>query len=240
MYVRLDDWVIGARIFVKRSYEKHVADVVRQSLKAGDVMLDLGANIGYFTLLGASRVGAHGKVIAFEPDAGNRALIQKSLEQNSFSGVVICPYAVADRAGWAGFQREDSNGQLVPDGSSAGMYQVQTVALDDFLADEPRIDAVKMDIEGSEMLAWRGMRGLLNRHRPLLFTELHPAALRQVSGVEPEVFLEELRSAGYDLYVLDRAHGRHPRPQTNEEILSNLRESLYDHIELLGIAAHKS
>src|SRR5258707_7107448 len=96
MFVRLDDWLIGARILVRRSYEKYVADVMRPLVKPGTVLLDLGANLGYFTLLGASRVGGQGQVIAFEPNPANCALIRASVARNGFQNVVLYRKTVAE------------------------------------------------------------------------------------------------------------------------------------------------
>ena len=231
LYVRLDDWLIGARIILNRSYEKYVADVVRPRLKPGDVMLDLGANIGYFTMLGAACVGAGGKVIAFEPSAANCALVRASAARNGFSNVTLHQKAVAERAGWVGLELEDSNGKIVRD-AAASEARVETVALDKMLADEPHIHLVKMDIEGAEPLALAGMTRLLERHRPLLFTEFHPVSLRDVSGFEPEDYLRALRALGYDLHVIDRVRGLHPQPQSNGEIWSAYAASPYEHIEL--------
>src|SRR5256885_3164883 len=71
IYVRLDDWAVGARIAVRRTHEPHVTRVMLPLLRPGTVIVDIGANIGYYTLLAASRIGSTGKVIAFEPSLEN-------------------------------------------------------------------------------------------------------------------------------------------------------------------------
>lgn len=230
MYVRLDDWLIGARIVWNRSYENYVARVMRPLLQPGDVMLDLGANLGYFTLLGAARVGPHGKVIAFEPGAGNCGLIRASIRHNRFQNIVLHQKAVADRAGYVGLELEGSNGKIVRD-APPELANVETVALDAVLANEPRITLVKMDIEGAEGLALRGMQQLIARHRPRIFAEFHPSALRQVSGMAPEHYLSALRAPGYELFVIDRAEGL-SHALTNEQILAVHAASPYEHIDL--------
>jgi len=75
LYVRLDDWAIGGRIALKRSYEAHVTGVMRSLLRPGMVVVDIGADMGYYSLLAASRVGNSGKVMAFEPGTENAALL---------------------------------------------------------------------------------------------------------------------------------------------------------------------
>jgi ubiquinone/menaquinone biosynthesis C-methylase UbiE len=81
IYVRLDDWAVGARIAVKRTYEQHITKVIRSYLKPGAVFIDIGANIGYYTLLSAAHVGDTGKVIAFEPSSNNCALLEMSVSK---------------------------------------------------------------------------------------------------------------------------------------------------------------
>ena len=129
LYVRLDDWAIGARIAIRRNYEPHVTASMIPFLQRGTVVVDIGANIGYYTLLAASRIGDKGKVIAFAPSSGNCMLLQKSVQANGFDNVVLHPYAVADLDGWVGLSMDDSNGTINRDDPLACMYQVQAVTL---------------------------------------------------------------------------------------------------------------
>src|SRR5262250_1998178 len=130
IYVRLDDWAIGARIAVRRTHEPHVTRVMCALLQPGAVMVDIGANIGYYTLLAAARVGSTGKVIAFEPSIDNCALLHKSLQANRFENVVLHNVAVADTASVVGFRMHESNGYIIPDHPLIHSEQVQTVTLD--------------------------------------------------------------------------------------------------------------
>jgi len=202
MYVRLDDWAVGFLIALKRTYEAHVTAAIKPFLKPGSVVLDIGANIGYYTLLAASRIGKGGKVIAFEPSAEDIAMLRMSLAVNRFDNVTIHAKAVAEANGVLSFRMADSIAVVGRSGPAAKAFQVESVALDSYLKDEPRIDLVKMDIDGGEGLALRGMKQLLKRHRPVLFSEFSPALLRDISGIAPEAYLEELRSLGYALRAL--------------------------------------
>lgn len=233
MYVRLDDWLIGARIWLRRSYEKYVADVMRPLLKPGDVMLDLGANVGYFTLLGASRVGDRGHVLAFEPSAGNCALIEASARENGFKNIVLYQKAVGERAGTVGFEPEDSNGKILR-GARNDKTRVEMVALDECLSAQARVDLVKMDIEGAEALALAGMTRLLTRFHPVLFSEFHPAALAETSQIQPEAYLGALRALGYQLFVIDRERGLRAQPSSDTEIFKAYQDSPYEHIDLVA------
>jgi len=239
LYVRLDDWAVGARIAVKRSYEPHVTRALGAALKHGAVLLDIGANIGYYTLFAAARTGPAGKVIAFEPSSDNCALLRMSLQANRFEHVRLYPYAVADREGIVGFGMDDSNGRISQANPSASQFQVQAVALDTFLKDEPRVDVIKMDIEGAESLALHGMRGLIRRHRPLLFTEFSPHGLELASASTPQGYLDQLRDLGYELFVIPRNGEIARTPQSNQQIMGHFaRPGQADHLDLIGTPRH--
>lgn len=233
MYVRLDDWLIGARIFLRRRYEAYAAEVMRAYLKPGQTVLDLGANVGYYTLLAAMIVGKAGKVIAFEPLADNCDLIRKSLAVNHFTNVTLYPFAVADTQSTVGVTREESNGMIVRD-TRAASERVRAVALDAFL-DKPRVDVIKMDIEGAEGLALNGMRELVRANHPIVFTELHPQALLTVSRMSAEDYLDAWRALGYEIYVLDRVTGQDRAPSSNAEITARLAKNPYPHLDLLAL-----
>jgi FkbM family methyltransferase len=240
MYVRLDDWDVGARIAVKRTYERHVTESMRPLLKPGMVMIDIGANIGYYSLLAASRVGATGKVTAFEPSMENCALLQKSVKANGFDNVVIHSMAVTDLEGTVGFSMGDSNGSIDRKNPDSRPIQVRAVRLDGFLKDEPRIDLIKMDIEGAEGFALAGMRHLLARYRPILFTEFCPSALQAISEIMPEDYLSDLRELGYELHIVHRGRARNGGPQSNEEIMREFAECQSDHLDIAAYPRDRS
>ena len=234
MYVRLDDWLVGARIALRRRYEPHVVAAMRPLLGPGTVMVDIGANVGYHTLMAASLVGRAGKVIAFEPASDNCVLLTRSLVANGFDNVVVHTLAVADVAGLVGFVMDESNGCINPGDPFASAMQVRAVVLDAFLADERRIDVIKMDIEGSEGRALRGMHGLLHRCRPVLFTEFFPSALPWRSAMGAEEYLDELRALGYSLAVIDRESGPAPTAQENREILAQVAADGRGYVDLVA------
>lgn len=233
LYVRLDDWVIGARIALRRSYEPHVARVFRALLRPAMSVLDLGANIGYYTMLAAAMVGPAGRVAAFEPGPANASLLAASVAANGFRTVTLFPCAVADAAGTVGLQLDDSNGQLTAP-EAAGVTRVQAVSLDGLLGPAYPVDLIKIDIEGAEGLALAGMEGLVRARRPLIITEFSPTALSLVSRIAPEGYLGRLRALGYDLHVIDRQHGLGRRPASDREVMAHLATSASEHLDLLA------
>jgi FkbM family methyltransferase len=235
MIVRLDDWLIGARIAIRKTHEPHVTEILVPLLRPGMVFVDIGANIGYFTLLAATHVGENGKVIALEPSDSNCGLMKRSIELNGFSNVTVFPYAAANEERMVGFGMDESNGGIhldVPAKDCAA--QVQAIRLDDLLDGEARIDVIKIDIEGAEWHALQGMKALVRRHQPLIFSEFSPTGLELVSRITPEKYLNGLRELGYRLYVIDRESRLKTRALENDEILKLYENCGYDHLDLMA------
>jgi len=190
MYIDRRDPDVGAPIRESKQYEPHVTSALLSVLAAGDTFLDIGANIGYFSLLAASVVGEMGKVICFEPNVQNLRLLHASVLENGFQHVQVFPLAASDSRHVLKLQSFGSNGFLVAAPSEPSNHQfVQSVAVDDLVSAEGRVHVIKMDIEGYESLALRGMRQLVARYRPILFTEFNVWHLRHHGGIEPKFFL---------------------------------------------------
>jgi FkbM family methyltransferase len=197
------------RLYSKGVYEPFETSLFEQEVRSGDVVLDLGANIGYYTLIFASRVGPAGHVYAFEPDPENAELLRRNVELNGYRNVTAVEAAVSDEQQTLTlYLSDESKAHRIYDaGGGRGTATVEAVRLDDWFAqhgETARIDIVKMDIEGAEGLAFAGMRGLVARTRPrLLVTEFQPRSLARC-GTEPAAYLAALRAAGYALYEIPR------------------------------------
>lgn len=242
IYVRLNDYFIGAYIAREKIYEPHVTRELRRLLQPGMTFLDIGANIGYFTLLAAEQVGEEGTVLAFEPVERNCDALLRSIEANDRHNIILYPYAVGEQKQRVALDvgGKNSNSRVLrnmPDDTRPLMAEV--VALDEFLSDLPRLDVVKMDIEGAEPQAISGMRRLIQQHRPVILTEFSPDLIRITSGVEPDAFLDSLSSMGYELFEIvarksegDQAGYRRLTPQRLQEAYKQL--SYLDHIDLIA------
>jgi FkbM family methyltransferase len=240
LYVRRNDYFIGAVIARERQYEPHVTAAVRRLLEPEQVFLDIGANIGYFTLLAASLVGQAGSVIAFEPNPANCELIRMSIAANSAENVTLHSYAVADVARTFPLDvgGTNTNGMLLTDGAEPldpEALMVQSVVLDSFLDPTMRVDLVKLDIEGAEPLALRGMAQLIQRHRPRLLLEFAPKLIERTSQMDPGQFLELLASWGYRLEILNAGLAATTPSVTAEAILRVWGQSELSHLDLLGV-----
>jgi FkbM family methyltransferase len=180
LFVMPNDY-IGRSIIESKTHEPEVTAVIRRVLKEGDVFLDIGANIGYFTMLASSLVRASGKVIAFEPNPQNLQLIYSSLLESHVENVTVYPYAVSDKATILRFVTVGSNGGVITDKSNAAgsphHLLVPSVVLDEILKNELKIDLIKIDIEAHEPAAIRGLEGLIKKLRPRIITEFFPWAM---------------------------------------------------------------
>lgn len=199
-----NDYVVSS-IMAYKTYEPHVTQVLKGELRPDDVFLDIGANVGFFTMTAWSIVKGRGKVISIEPNPGNVQLIYASIVENKAENVHVYPYAASNAAGILRFANIGSNGLVVTDQSPEQRHSlyVQSVVLDDLLKDEPKIDVVKIDIEAYEPFALMGMTKLIERHRPRILTEFHPWALQYYNLLEPTDYLERILRFGYDLFIIE-------------------------------------
>jgi FkbM family methyltransferase len=133
------------------------------------VAFDVGANVGYYTLLLSRGVGPKGLVIAFEPNPVNVAHLKEHLRLNKIGNVKIVEAAVSDRKGTAFFSGEGAMGKLSQNGTPT-----TTVQLDNY----PRPDFIKMDIEGGETAALRGSAKILAERRAIWFIATHGGMVR--------------------------------------------------------------
>lgn len=212
IYVRTDDPFIGKPIAERHHYEPHVVQQVRRWLKPGDTFVDIGANIGYFTLLAAFLVGDEGRVFAFEPNISNCELLKLGLTDNQFHNVTLYPHAVAESEQPFLLEVNGSNGWVIPfdapraatrETDNPTQFLTTSVTIDHTLRDVDRVDLIKMDIEGAEYRALQGMAEVLCRFRPVLLTEFSPATIEMCSRVHPEDYLDALRAYQYELFVIE-------------------------------------
>ena len=192
IFVRKSDRDIGSAISRGVSYEPHVTALLRRELHKGNTFLDVGANIGYFTMLGAKLVGAAGRVIAVEPMDKNLQLVYLGIRKNAFEHVRVMPFGASNHSGIVSIVTDPNTSnalvQSAPTSSSPSNFApVQT--LDWLCRDLDALDFVKMDIEGHEVFAWQGAERIFAKYRPRIATEFHPYALKANSGLDYNDYL---------------------------------------------------
>lgn len=178
---------------VPTTYEPEVWRELLDSVRTGDVVADVGANIGLYAVALARRVGPTGRVIAYEPDAANAALLRRNLALNGAGGVVdVREVAVGSERGELPFLSDRQQSRFDPSGAA----RVRVVTLDDELE---RLALLKIDVEGFECAVLEGARSLLadERRRPRrIFVEAHLARLPELGRTEQDV-TSALERAGY-------------------------------------------
>jgi FkbM family methyltransferase len=210
IYAMTSDINIGNYIIQSKHYETHVTSILSKTLESGSVFLDLGANIGYFSLLASGIVGSSGKVISFEPNTQNLQLLYSSILENKFNNIYTYPFAVSDTNQILKITSFGSNGFLdTPESDQLNCQFTQSIVLDKILQNEDRINVIKMDIEGYEPLALNGMQDIINTHRPIIITEFSPWHIEHRSKSNPQDYLREILKNGYCLSVIEHSGCAH-------------------------------
>jgi len=190
------------------TYEPDLQAALRAFTPEGSVVYDVGANIGYVSLMCAYCTGPEGQVFSFEPLPQNQQRLECNLALNGLQQrVSLVKAAVGRQSGATKFwvHASTSMGRLdsvLPDkGSFSSAIDVQVVSLDDFVFVEgnPPPDLVKLDIEGGEVDALPGMQRVLQENRPLLLVEIHGTQAGRVVW-------QQLQQAGYSMYWMRRGH----------------------------------
>lgn len=176
--------------------EPEVQDALQRYLRPEMTFYDLGANIGFFSLLAARLVGEQGRVIAFEADPEIAARLREHVDRNGFRCVTVVEKAVWSKGSKVLFERVDlatspdrGLGHVV-NTSSANTIEIEAVTLDDFARTSRAPDFIKCDVEGGEVEVFRGARGLLAEKRPGILCEIHSEANRRA-------LLADLKRFGY-------------------------------------------
>ncbi len=167
---RPEDAYIVSRLSLK-AYEGEVRKQISELLKPGMTLVDVGANLGWYVLLGARLVGPSGRVYAFEAASSTATVLAKNIAANHHRNVTIVTKAVTDRSGRISFFIEDSSGGsgVFASGRETDRTEVEAVSLDEFFQEQgwPEVHVIKIDVEGAEKLVLSGMRELSRRNPAL-------------------------------------------------------------------------
>jgi len=218
------DQTISRRIREEGIWEPYETSLVLSMLQPGEVFVDVGANIGYFSVLAASVVGEGGAVIAFEPDPDNFRLLQANVALNGYrEQVVVVEAGLAGscRAGQL-FLSEDNLGdhQIYATADARSSLSVTLYNGSQYLADKlQRLDLLKVDTQGSEYEVMAGLLPLLRQlpSVPRIIIELTPWSLRQ-AGASGRALIELLATLGQPLWIID--HIEHALAASNAEELA--------------------
>lgn len=199
LFVDPADPGISKELLVHRTHEPIATSLLRETIQEGMVVVDIGSNIGYYLTLAASRVGRSGKVVGIEPAPRNVQLLRRNIELNGLTNVSVVEGAAADRDGdgvlyvsnLSNWHSTLASSQAQRGEVSVKMFKIDTLVESLGL---PRVDLIRMDIEGAEIEAVPGMLRTLQTWWPKLVIELHPPLV----GAEPIRKLQDaLAGLGY-------------------------------------------
>ena len=185
-------WSAGAGVadFWMGTYETEKAELLFRHVKPGWTAYDIGANVGFYSLLVSRLVGPSGHVVAFEPSPRNLEFLRHHLNLNHTTNVKVLDVAVSDAEGVTRFSVDsDPKKSRITD---AGEITVRTTTLDRLIGELPMPDLIEMDIEGAEYSALRGAERMLRTLRPVIFLSTHGHDIHRAC-------CELLRSLGYKL-----------------------------------------
>jgi FkbM family methyltransferase len=201
-------WVRGgyeyAYFLYKEFVEARSVTLLRAWIRPGTSVIDVGANIGFFTLHLARWVSGEGRVLALEPDTLNYARLRRAVSRAGVAArVEAIQAAVAEESGQAFLELNPANPADHKLGDSGVRVAVTTI---DELTRErnwPAVSLIKIDVQGAEPRVLEGARETIARFRPAIFIEIHDASLRRY-GSSARALLETCLSLGYTLRVLSR------------------------------------
>ena len=206
------------RLSIYGIHSKIDFEIFQKYVKKGDNVLDVGANIGYFTLMLAKLVGPTGKVFAFEPDPRNISLLKKNIETNGYQNVVVVPKAVSNvNEKCTLFTSQSTFGQnriYEPKKTKNQEYvpiESETIFLDNFFMNNEKIENisfVKIDVEGAEKYVLEGMKNILSLNKNIkIFSEIDLDFLNDAGSSYTEM-IEFLEKRGFTVFLVNEANNK--------------------------------
>ncbi len=199
----------------KGNYESFTVELFKKHLKSGMTVVDGGAHIGFYTLLAAQLVGISGNVYSFEPDPCNYQCLLFNIHKNHYHNVKTIQKALSNKSESVTFyQSPGTISSSIGDrglpsrpllGLSVKKFLVQSTTVDSQL-ENARVNLIKLDIEGSELLAINGMSKIIENNPDLvLFIEVNPSALLSLD-TSPNDLIRNLRKLNFDVDFIDEQH----------------------------------
>jgi len=197
--LRFHNSALSKRIFADRNFGLDQIEILARLIDPGDIVYDIGANIGDYVLAAASRTGPEGLVYAFEPHPRVMGYLRDNIGLNGFANVRTAQLAVGDSFGWVSFTdlRGDTVNHVVP----GGTIHVPMVRLDAFIS-EPVVRVIKIDVEGLEMSVIKGMDSALPRVRYIMF-EAQDAQYARYNSSFAQIY-DFLSEYGYEIFDFDK------------------------------------
>jgi len=210
MYLDKNDLVVSKELANNKVWEPQETKYLKKIIKKGMNAVDIGAHIGYYSVLFSKWVGNKGKVFCFEPEPDNFKLLLKNKRANHSKNLVLFQKAVSNIDGSTNlFLNAENKGDhrildfyVSGNDESRQKIKIDCIKLDSVISARQKIDVIKMDIQGAEMLALQGMNEILTNNPTMtMLIEFWPFAIEK-SGYRPEQFLEKIRQYEFTISIL--------------------------------------
>jgi FkbM family methyltransferase len=189
-----------------KRYDDFLEDFVKSRIKKDDTIIDLGANIGFFSLLFAQQIENKGKVYAFEPEPTLFELLKKNVDINNFENIEVIQKAVSNKTeNTKLFLSHNPNDHRIYDPHDDRKYvNIESTRLDDFFQDsDVEINFIKSNIQGADFAAILGMPKIIKKSKNLEIIAEFSSPLLEGFGFSPREFLITLQNFGFKIYDLD-------------------------------------
>lgn len=206
-------------------HEPNLTAYFKETVQTDDHILDIGANIGYFSLLFASLTEVSGQVIAAEPDPTNIVLLERNIERNGFDhdSVGIVQKAISDHIGTTKFYRDSKSKGAhsieQTDNTDGDSITVETTTVDELI--DSTIDIIKIDVEGAENRVLDGATNTIQEYRPVIVFEMAPP----IWSSSPVETLQGLKQQGYKFRCIDTEGIRNVTPSLLVEFYEEHKQS---------------
>jgi FkbM family methyltransferase len=198
---REGDIAVGHAIQEGGEHEHWVTPHFLASIKPNSTVVDIGANLGWYSMLAAAKTLNGGRVVAFEPLPDNVQLLLANVRLNDFKHVTCYPVALGEHSDVLRIETGfGSNAAIARDGDVCGLF-CQVLSARVALNEIGRFDVLKIDVEGYEPIVFKSAHEILHRERPTMFVEYHPWAV-QWRGLDVAEFHEQLFSYGMSVRVM--------------------------------------
>jgi FkbM family methyltransferase len=220
------------QFLIQNDYENQSTKLFREKIKKNWVVVDLGAHVGYYSIIASNKLQGTGKVYSIEPDPQNYQLLLRNIHFNKLKNVVPLQVATADVSGvnFLYFSDQDpTEHRLVASkGKKETKIKVKQDTLDNIFKNQ-KVDFIKLDVQGYEYKSLKGGQKIINKYHPLLLVEFWEEGLL-AAGDKPQTFFNFLIKNGYQLLALDEYSSKQKHIKTYDQFVDYGRNKSFFNI----------
>lgn len=238
-YLKASDRGMTPMLLSKNNYEAAEIRLVKQSIKTDMTVVDIGANIGYFTLLFSQLSGKNGRVLAFEPEPENLGFLEKNIQVNNCKNIEVVAVALAESKGYIDFfvpEHTRSTASMVASNliyeKGVNKISVPTESLDEYLSSigVSKVDFIKIDVQGAENIVFKGGQKTLAQEHLSIMMEYWPYGMNK-AGTNVSEYLKMFEQYNFTFFEL-KENGNLLEPITVDELLNNRTFGKRDYVNL--------